>query len=133
MFCKYKTNIAKRKKTISKHPFFYHEAIPLPYLSPLSFPISSILSIYSIISIYSILSISSIISIYSILSIPPPAKSRRRDNLSELKLILYANNMSVRLVIVIVVMYRLIEIVQPHFMFLSNLPVYACRIACLLH
>lgn len=51
MFCKNKTNIAKRKKTISKHPFFYHEAIPLPYLSPLSFPISSILSIYSIISI----------------------------------------------------------------------------------
>ena len=51
MFCKYKTNIAKRKKTISKHPFFYHEAIPLPYLPPLSFPISSILSIYSIISI----------------------------------------------------------------------------------
>lgn len=63
MFCKYKTNIAKRKKTISKHPFFYHEAIPLPYLPPLSFPISSILSI---------LSIYSIISIYSILSIPPP-------------------------------------------------------------
>ena len=102
MFCKYKTNIAKRKKTISKHPFFYHEAIPLPYLSPLS-----------------------------CLSLLP--NSRRRDNLSELKLILYANNMSVRLVIVIVVMYRLIEIVQPHFMFLSNLPVYACRIACLLH
>ena len=51
MFCKYKTNIAKRKKTISKLPFFYHEAIPLPYLYPLSFPISSILSIYSIISI----------------------------------------------------------------------------------
>ena len=102
MFCKYKTNIAKRKKTISKHPFFYHEAIPLPYLSPLSR-----------------------------LSLLP--NSRRRDNLSELKLILYANNMSVRLVIVIVVMYRLIEIVQPHFMFLSNLPVYACRIACLLH
>ena len=51
MFCKYKTNIAKRKKTISKHPFFYHEAIPLPYLYPLSLPISSILSIYSIISI----------------------------------------------------------------------------------
>lgn len=50
MFCKYKTNIAKRKKTISKHPFFYHEAIPLPYLPPLSLPISSILSIYSIIS-----------------------------------------------------------------------------------
>ena len=54
MFCKYKTNIAKRKKTISKHPFFYHEAIPLPYLSPLSFPISSILSILSIYSIISI-------------------------------------------------------------------------------
>lgn len=54
MFCKYKANIAKRKKTISKHPFFYHEAIPLPYLSPLSFPISSILSILSIYSIISI-------------------------------------------------------------------------------
>lgn len=54
MFCKYKTNIAKQKKTISKHPFFYHEAIPLPYLSPLSFPISSILSILSIYSIISI-------------------------------------------------------------------------------
>ena len=54
MFYKYKTNIAKRKKTISKHPFFYHEAIPLPYLSPLSFPISSILSILSIYSIISI-------------------------------------------------------------------------------
>ena len=54
MFCKYKTNIAKRKKTISKHPFFYHEAIPLPYLPPLSFPISSILSILSIYSIISI-------------------------------------------------------------------------------
>lgn len=54
MFCKYKTNIAKRKKTISKHPFFYHEAIPLPYLSPLSLPISSILSILSIYSIISI-------------------------------------------------------------------------------
>ena len=54
MFCKYKTNIAKRKKTISKHPFFYHEAIPLPYLSPLSFPIYSILSILSIYSIISI-------------------------------------------------------------------------------
>ena len=66
MFCKNKTNIAKRKKTISKHPFFYHEAISLPYLPylpPLSLPISSILSI---------LSIYSIISIYSILSIPPP-------------------------------------------------------------
>lgn len=47
MFCKYKTNIAKRKKTISKHPFFYHEAIPLPYLPPLSLPIYSILSIIS--------------------------------------------------------------------------------------
>ena len=50
MFCKNKTNIAKRKKTISKHPFFYHEAISLPYLPPLSLPIYSILSIYSIIS-----------------------------------------------------------------------------------
>ena len=54
MFCKYKTNIAKRKKTISKHPFFYHEAIPLPYLPPLSLPISSISSILSIYSIISI-------------------------------------------------------------------------------
>ena len=57
MFCKYKTNIAKRKKTISKHPFFYHEAISLPYLPylpPLSLPISSILSILSIYSIISI-------------------------------------------------------------------------------
>lgn len=121
MFCKYKANIAKRKKTISKHPFFYHEAIPLPYLSPLSFPISSILSIYSIISI----------PLYLIY--PSSRTAGGGIRLSELKLILYANNMSVRLVIVIVVMYRLIEIVQPHFMFLSNLPVYACRIACLLH
>ena len=63
MFCKYKTNIAKRKKQSANTLFFYHEAIPLPYLSPLSFPISSILSI---LSIYSIISIS------SILSIPPP-------------------------------------------------------------
>ena len=81
MFCKYKTNIAKRKKTISKHPFFYHEAIPLPYLSPLSFPISSILSIYSIISIYSILSISSIISISSIPSIPPPEQQEEGQSI----------------------------------------------------
>ena len=81
MFCKYKTNIAKRKKTISKHPFFYHEAIPLPYLPPLSFPISSILSIYSIISIYSILSISSIISISSILSIPPPEQQEEGQSI----------------------------------------------------
>ena len=69
MFCKYKTNIAKRKKTISKHPFFYHEAIPLPYLSTLSFPISSILSIYSIISIY------------SILSIPPPEQQEEGQSI----------------------------------------------------
>ena len=122
MFCKYKTNIAKRKKTISKHPFFYHEAIPLPYLSPLSFPISSIISI-PLYHIYTPLSHLSLL----------PQKAGGGIRLSELKLILYANNMSVRLVIVIVVMYRLIEIVQPHFMFLSNLPVYACRIACLLH
>ena len=81
MFCKYKTNIAKRKKTISKHPFFYHEAIPLPYLSPLSFPIYSIYSIYSIISIYSILSISSIISISSIPSIPPPEQQEEGQSI----------------------------------------------------
>ena len=118
MFCKYKTNIAKRKKTISKHPFFYHEAIPLPYLSPLSY-------LYYL----STLSYLSPLSCLSLL----PQKAGGGIRLSELKLILYANNMSVRLVIVIVVMYRLIEIVQPHFMFLSNLPVYACRIACLLH
>ena len=72
MFCKYKTNIAKRKKTISKHPFFYHEAIPLPYLSPLSFPIYSILSI---------LSIYSIISIYSILSSPPPEQQEEGQSI----------------------------------------------------
>ena len=69
MFCKYKTNIAKRKKKISKHPFYYHEANPLPYLSPLSFPISSILSIYSIISIY------------SILSIPPPEQQEEGQSI----------------------------------------------------
>ena len=54
MFCKNKTNIAKRKKTISKHPFFFFFSIPLPYLYPLSFPFSSILSILSIYSIISI-------------------------------------------------------------------------------
>ena len=124
MFCKYKTNIAKRKKTISKHPFFITK--PSLYLIYLLYPSLSPLSYLYYLSTLSYL-------YPSISSIPPPAKSRRRDNLSELKLILYANNMSVRLVIVIVVMYRLIEIVQPHFMFLSNLPVYACRIACLLH
>ena len=69
MFCKYKTNIAKRKKTISKHPFFYHEAIPLPYLSPLSFPILSIYSIYSIISIS------------SIPSIPPPEQQEEGQSI----------------------------------------------------
>ena len=133
MFCKYKTNIAKRKKTISKHPFFITK--PSLYLIYLLYPSLSPLSYLSTLSYLSYLSYLSPLSyLYpSISSIPPPAKSRRRDNLSELKLILYANNMSVRLVIVIVVMYRLIEIVQPHFMFLSNLPVYACRIACLLH
>ena len=72
MFCKYKTNIAKRKTTISKHPFFYHEAIPLPYLPPLSLPISSI---SSIISIYSIISIS------SIPSIPPPEQQEEGQSL----------------------------------------------------
>ena len=118
MFCKYKTNIAKRKKQSANTLFFITK--PSLYLIYLLYPSLSTLSYLSYLH-------------PSISSIPPPAKSRRRDNLSELKLILYANNMSVRLAIVIVVMYRLIEIVQPHFMFLSNLPVYACRIACLLH
>lgn len=123
MFCKYKTNIAKRKKTISKHFFFITKpSLYLIYLIYLLYPSLSPLSYLSTLSYLSPL---------SCLSLLP--NSRRRDNLSELKLILYANNMSVRLAIVIVVMYRLIEIVQSHFMFLSNLPVYACRIACLLH
>ena len=120
MFCKYKTNIAKRKKQSANtffislsHPSTLSTSSILPYLLYL---IDVLYHIYTPLSVFSLL-----------------PNSRRRDNLSELKLILYANNMSVRLVIVIVVMYRLIEIVQPHFMFLSNLPVYACRIACLLH
>ena len=120
MFCKYKTNIAKRKKQSANTLFFITK--PSLYLIYLLYPSLSPLSYLSTLSYLSPL---------SCLSLLP--NSRRRDNLSELKLILYANNMSVRLVIVIVVMYRLIEIVQPHFMFLSNLPVYACRIACLLH
>ena len=120
MFCKYKTNIAKRKKQSANTHFFITK--PSLYLIYLLYPSLSPLSYLSTLSYLSPL---------SCLSLLP--NSRRRDNLSELKLILYANNMSVRLVIVIVVMYRLIEIVQPHFMFLSNLPVYACRIACLLH
>lgn len=120
MFCKYKTNIAKRKKQSANTFFFITK--PSLYLIYLLYPSLSPLSYLSTLSYLSPL---------SCLSLLP--NSRRRDNLSELKLILYANNMSVRLVIVIVVMYRLIEIVQPHFMFLSNLPVYACRIACLLH
>lgn len=124
MFCKYKTNIAKRKKQSANTHFFITK--PSLYLIYLLYPSLSPLSYLYYLSTLSYL-------YPSISSIPPPAKSRRRDNLSELKLILYANNMSVRLVIVIVVMYRLIEIVQSHFMFLSNLPVYACRIACLLH
>ena len=117
MFCKYKTNIAKRKKQSANTLFFITK--PSLYLIYLLYPSLSPLSYLYYLSTLSCLSL-----------LP---NSRRRDNLSELKLILYANNMSVRLVIVIVVMYRLIEIVQPHFMFLSNLPVYACRIACLLH
>ena len=120
MFCKYKTNIAKRKKQSANTHFFITK--PSLYLIYLLYPSLSPLSYLSTLSYLSPL---------SRLSLLP--NSRRRDNLSELKLILYANNMSVRLAIVIVVMYRLIEIVQPHFMFLSNLPVYACRIACLLH
>lgn len=101
MFCKYKTNIAKRKKTISKHPFFITK--PSLYLIYLLYPSLSPLSYLYYLSTLSYL------SPLSRLSLLP--NSRRRDNLSELKLILYANNMSVRLVIVIVVMYRLIEIV----------------------
>ena len=123
MFCKYKTNIAKRKKQSANTHFFITK--PSLYLIYLLYPSLSPLSYLYYLSTLSYL------SPLSCLSLLP--NSRRRDNLSELKLILYANNMSVRLVIVIVVMYRLIEIVQPHFMFLSNLPVYACRIACLLH
>lgn len=123
MFCKYKTNIAKRKKQSANTLFFITK--PSLYLIYLLYPSLSPLSYLYYLSTLSYL------SPLSCLSLLP--NSRRRDNLSELKLILYANNMSVRLVIVIVVMYRLIEIVQPHFMFLSNLPVYACRIACLLH
>ena len=123
MFCKYKTNIAKRKKQSANTLFFITK--PSLYLIYLLYPSLSPLSYLYYLSTLSYL------SPLSCLSLLP--NSRRRDYLSELKLILYANNMSVRLVIVIVVMYRLIEIVQPHFMFLSNLPVYACRIACLLH
>lgn len=123
MFCKYKTNIAKRKKQSTNTLFFITK--PSLYLIYLLYPSLSTLSYLYYLSTLSYL------SPLSCLSLLP--NSRRRDYLSELKLILYANNMSVRLVIVIVVMYRLIEIVQPHFMFLSNLPVYACRIACLLH
>ena len=122
MFCKYKTNIAKRKKNNQQTPFFLSRSHP----STLS--ISSILP-YLLYLIYLLYHIYTPLSHLSLL----PQKAGGGIRLSELKLILYANNMSVRLVIVIVVMYRLIEIVQPHFMFLSNLPVYACRIAYLLH
>lgn len=123
MFCKNKTNIAKQKKQSANTFFFITKpSLYLIYLIYLLYPSLSPLSYLSTLSYLSPL---------SCLSLLP--NSRRRDNLSELKLILYANNMSVRLVIVIVIMYRLIEIVQPHFMFLSNLPVYAYRIACLLH
>ena len=121
MFCKYKTNIAKRKKQ-SANTFFLSRSHP----STLS--TSSILP-YLLYLIYLLYHIYTPLSHLSLL----PQKAGGGIRLSELKLILYANNMSVRLVIVIVIMYRLIEIVQPHFMFLSNLPVYACRIACLLH
>ena len=121
MFCKYKTNIAKRKNN-QQTPIFLSRSHP----STLS--ISSILP-YLLYLIYLLYHIYTPLSHLSLL----PQKAGGGIRLSELKLILYANNMSVRLVIVIVVMYRLIEIVQPHFMFLSNLPVYACRIACLLH
>ena len=121
MFCKYKTNIAKRKKQSANTLFFITK--PSLYLIYLLYPSLSPLSYLSTLSYLSPLSCLSLL----------PQKAGGGIRLSELKLILYANNMSVRLVIVIVVMYRLIEIVQPHFMFLSNLPVYACRIACLLH
>ena len=121
MFCKYKTNIAKRKKQSANTHFFITK--PSLYLIYLLYPSLSTLSYLSTISYLSTLYCLSLL----------PQKAGGGIRLSELKLILYANNMSVRLAIVIVVMYRLIEIVQPHFMFLSNLPVYACRIACLLH
>ena len=124
MFCKYKTNIAKRKKQSANTHFFITK--PSLYLIYLLYPSLSPLSYLYYLSTLSYLSPLSCLSLL-------PQKAGGGIRLSELKLILYANNMSVRLVIVIVVMYRLIEIVQPHFMFLSNLPVYACRIACLLH
>ena len=123
MFCKYKTNIAKRKKQSANtlflsrsHPSTLSISSILPYLLYLIYIIYLLYHIYLLYPVY-----------------PSSRTAGGGIRLSELKLILYANNMSVRLVIVIVVMYRLIEIVQPHFMFLSNLPVYACRIACLLH
>ena len=124
MFCKYKTNIAKRKKQSANTLFFITK--PSLYLIYLLYPSLSPLSYLYYLSTLSYLSPLSCLSLL-------PQKAGGGIRLSELKLILYANNMSVRLVIVIVIMYRLIEIVQPHFMFLSNLPVYACRIACLLH
>ena len=124
MFCKYKTNIAKRKNN-QQTPIFLSRSHP----STLS--ISSILPylLYLIYIIYLLYHIYTPLSHLSLL----PQTAGGGIRLSELKLILYANNMSVRLVIVIVVMYRQKEIVQSHFMFLSNHPVYDCRIACLLH
>ena len=99
MFCKYKTNIAKRKKQ-SANTFFLSRSHP----STLS--TSSILP-YLLYLIYLLYHIYTPLSHLSLL----PQKAGGGIRLSELKLILYANNMSVRLVIVIVVMYRLIEIV----------------------
>ena len=67
MFCKNKTKIEKRKKTISKHLFFITK--PSLYLIYLLYPSLSPLSYLSTLSyLYP-----------SISSIPPPAKSRRRD------------------------------------------------------
>lgn len=124
MFCKYKTNIAKRKNN-QQTPIFLSRSHPST-LSISSIPPYLLYHIYLLYLLY---------HIYLLYPIYPSSRKKQGGGirLSELKLILYANNMSVRLVIVIVIMYRLIEIVQPHFMFLSNLPVYACRIACLLH
>ena len=70
MFCKYKTNIAKRKKQ-SANTFFFI-AKPSLYLIYLLYPSLSPLSYLYYLSTLSYL-------YPSISSIPPPAKSRRRD------------------------------------------------------
>ena len=70
MFCKYKTNIAKRKKQSANTLFFITK--PSLYLIYLLYPSLSPLSPLSYLSTLSYL-------YPSISSIPPPAKSRRRD------------------------------------------------------